>query len=239
MWKPVVESWLAVVGHTSRRFSMDFEWPRGKADLTGAAITDRMYTHSAENNLVSAFLKAEPKLSHIFMCECDMLLPHDAILKLLEVDQPIVSGLYFLRGGRGQPCLYTKAFTTKDNPYVHSPVTVFPLDHPFPLDKNGHGGCPGLGCVLIRREVFETIPWPWFDLKEGKFGSDMYFYTLVRDAKFDVWVNPQVRCYQIDYLVDGFEQYEKRINEDKEYPPGGIIIGDDGSHSLSKRPVEA
>lgn len=232
MWKPVVESWLSVVGYTARRFAVDFEWPRGKADLTGTAITDRQYTHSAENNLIHAFLKAEPKLTHIFMTECDMILPHDAILKLLALDQPIVSGVYFLRGGRGQPCLYTKTFITRDNPYVHSPVTVFPLQTPFPLDKNGHGGCPGLGCVLFKREVFEAVPYPWFDLKEGKYGSDMYFYTKVRDAGFDVWVEPTVRCWQIDYLVDGFEQYEKRLNEDKTYPQTGVIIGEHGERTL-------
>ena len=234
LWKPVVESWLAVVGHTSRTFSVHHEWPATPADLTGAAITDRMYTHSAENNLVHAFLQAEPRLTHIFMTECDMLLPHDTIIKLLAVDQPIVAGIYFLRGGKGQPCLYTKAYYTKDNPYVHSPVTVFPLDRPFPLDKNGHGGCPGLGCVLIRREVFEAIQFPWFDLKEGKFGSEMYFYTKVRDAKFDVWIEPRVRAYQIDYSVDGFDQYEKRLNEDKDFPKGGIIIGSDYEHTRTR-----
>lgn len=230
MWKPVVESWLSLVGYTSRRFTLDFEWPRGQSDLTGAAITDRMYTHSAENALIQSFLVAEPRLTHIFLTECDMILPHDTITKLLAIDQPCVSGIYFLRGGKGQPCLYTKAYTTKDNPYVHSPVSMFPLDHPFPLDKQGHGGCPGLGCVLIRREVFETVPYPWFDLKEGKYGSDMYFWTKVRDAKYDVWIDPSVRCHQIDYQVDGFEQYEARIHDDPDFPKGGVIIGDDGTH---------
>lgn len=230
MWKPVVESWLSVVGYTSRRFAVDFEWPRGRADLTGAAITDRMYTHSAENNIVHSFLQAEPRLTHVFMTECDMILPHDTIIKLLALDQPVATGVYILRGGTGQPCLYTKSYYTKENPYVHSPVTVFPTEHPFPLDKNGHGGCPGLGCVLIRREVFEQVPYPWFDLKEGKYGSDMYFWTKVRDAKFDVWVDPTVRAYQIEYQVPSFEDYERRLKTDPDYPKGGVIIGDDGSH---------
>jgi hypothetical protein len=234
LWKPVVESWLAVVGHTARQFAVGLEWPAKPADLTGAAVTDRMYTHSAENALANSFLQAVPRLTHIFMTECDMILPHDTIIKLLAVDQPIVAGIYFLRGGKGQPCLYTKAYYAKDNPYVHSPVTVFPLDRPFPLDKMGHGGCPGLGCVLIRREVFERIPYPWFDLKESKYGSDMYFYTKVRDAKYDVWIEPSVRAYQIDYSVDGFDQYEKRLNEDKEFPKGGIIIGSDYNHRREK-----
>lgn len=232
MWKPVVESWLAVVGYTARRFAVDFEWPRGAADLSGAAVTDRMYTHSAGNALVNAFLQAEPKLTHIFMTECDMILPHDTIIKLLALDKPCASGIYFLRGGKGQPCLYTKAFFTKDNPYVHSPVSMFPFDIPFPLDKHGHGGCPGLGCVLIRREVFEAIPWPWFDLKEGKFGSDMFWWTLVRNAGIDVWIDPTVRAYQIDYSVEGFDTYEKRLKDDPDFTKSGVIIGDTGERKM-------
>ena len=234
LWKPVVESWLAVVGYTSRRFAVDFEWPRGRADLTGAAVTDRMYSHSAQNNLVNAFLQAEPRLTHLFMTESDMVLPHDTIIKLLAVDKPVVSGLYFLRGGKGQPCLYTKAFYTKDNPYVHSPVTVFPTDTPFPLDKHGHGGCPGVGCVLIRREVFEAVEFPWFDLKEAKYGSDMYWWTKVRDQGIDVWVDPTVRCGQIDYKMESFEDYEERLRTDPKFPQGGVIIGDTGERTMPR-----
>jgi len=232
LWKPAAESWLAVVGHTSRFFETHPEWPFSPADLSGAAITDRMYTHSAENAVVNAFLQAEPKLDYLFMTEMDMILPHNTIVKLMELDKPVAAGIYFLRGGKGQPCLYTKAFFTKDNPYVHSPVSMFPFDTPFPLDKHGHGGCPGLGCVLFKREVFEKVQWPWFDLKEGKFGSDMFFYTKVRDAGIDVWIDPTVRAYQIDYSVEGFDTYEKRLKDDPDFTKSGVIIGDTGERKM-------
>jgi hypothetical protein len=232
LWKPVVEGWLACVAHTQRRFYV--ETP-GTREIAGGAVTDRMYTHSAENALAEAFLNAHPRLTHIFMTECDMILPHDAIIKLLEVDQPVVSGVYFLRKGRGQSCLYVKTYTTKDNPYVHSPVSLFPTDRPFMLDPKGHGGCPGLGCVLIRREVFERVPKPWFDLKENYYGSDMYFWTKVRDAGFDVWVNPAVQCGQIDYEVTSIHDYHKRLTEDKDFAASGYIIGSDGWSGAHRR----
>lgn len=235
MWKPVVESWLSVVGYTSRQFALSFDWPRGRADLTGAAITDRMYTHSAENALIKSFLMAEPKLTHVFLTECDMILPHDTITKLLALNKDCATGVYFLRGGKGQPCLYTKTFTTRDNPYTHSPVTAFPLDTPFALDPNGHGGCPGLGCVLIRREVFEAVEFPWFDLKESNYGSDMYFWTKVRDKQFDVWVDPTVRAYQIDYQVDGYEQYEERMKHDPGFANTGVVIGAQAGDGASRQ----
>jgi hypothetical protein len=232
MWKPVVESWLACVGFAQRQFHVEIP---GTREIAGATISDRMYTHSAENALADAFLNASPRLTHILLTECDMILPHDTIPKLLEVDQPIVSGVYFLRGGRGQPCLYVKACVTKENPYVHSPVGLFPTDRPFALDPNGHGGCPGLGCVLIKREVFEAIPRPWFDLKENYYGSDMLFYTKVRDAGFDVWVNPSVLCGQIDYKVETIEDYWKRIQEDPNFAKSGYIVGTNGWSSAHRR----
>jgi hypothetical protein len=232
LWKPVVEGWIACVGYTARHFAI--ETP-GTREIAGNAITDRMYTHSAENAIVENFLNAYPRLTHLFMTECDMILPHDAIVKLLEVDQPVVSGVYFLRKGRGQPCLYVKTHTTKDNPYVHSPVSLFPTDRPFALDPNGHGGCPGLGCVLIKREVLEAVPKPWFDLKENYYGSDMYFWTKVRDAGFNVWINPAVQCGQIDYEVTSMKDYERRIGEDKDFAASGYIVGTNGWSGAHRR----
>lgn len=233
MWAPAVESFIACVGHTQRRFHMEFPWPKG--EVCGTAITDRTYTHSAGNNLVDAFLKADPKLTHIFLTENDMILPHDTIIKLLEVDQPIVSGVYFLRKGRGQACLYVKTYVTKENPYVHSPVSIFPENRPFALDPKGHGGCPGLGCVLIKREVFEKIPFPWFDLKESNYGSDMYFFTKVRDAGFDVWVNPEVMCGQIEYTTTSIHDYHQRMQEDPHFAASGYIVGTNGWSGAHRR----
>lgn len=236
MWAPVVESWLAMISRTAKRFHVETPGP---VDLTGVAITDRMYTHSAENAIANSFLLAEPRLTHVLMTECDMLLPPDTIIKLLEVDQPVVSGVYFLRSGRGQACLYVKTHSTKDNPYVHSPVSLFPTDEPFILDPKGHGGCPGLGCVLIRREVFERVSRPWFDLKENYYGSDMYFWTKVRDAGIDVWIDPRVRCAQIDYKVETIDDYHRRIEEDPKFASSGYIIGRDGWSGAHRRQAAA
>ena len=145
MWPPAVTSWLRAVGFASRQFTIT-----NMGKLGGVGITDRQYTHSAQNRLISDFLE-DQTLTHIFLTEMDMILPDNAITELLETDKDIVSGVYFIRNGNGQPCLYKKAVEVKDNPYPMSPVTLFPTKEPFKLD-----GCPGLGCVLLRREVFES-----------------------------------------------------------------------------------
>lgn len=195
-------------------------------------MTDRTYTHTAENKLVEEMLLAEPKFTHIFMTEMDMILPHDCITKLLALDKDMASGVYFLRSGdfkdAGQPCLYKRApklAKDKENgELMHSPVKVFPQDHPFQVD------CAGLGCVLIRRNVFEGISVPWFNLDAGSptrygYGSDIYFYSRAKDGGFELWVDPSVQCGQIDYYETDLSDYKWHMENTPGFASRGYIIG--------------
>lgn len=220
MWSPVVASWLRAIAVGSRHFTVT---QLGKVGAAG--ITDRTYTHQAENGLVQDFL-ADPTLTHIFMTEMDMILPPDVLPKLLSLDKPIASGIYFLRNGHGQPCLFQKVMTSRENPYVFSPVSAFPLTEPFRVDHTG------LGCVLLKREVFEhpKMDFPWFDLSATKYGSDMYFFTKVKDAGIECYAHPEVMCGQIDYKEESFADYEKRIREDPNFLKGGVVLGTTERH---------
>ena len=227
-YAPVYTSHMLAISYASRHFVTTFL--DGAAGMLSAYSTDRMYTHSAENLLVQRFLEEHPDATHLFMTEMDMVIPVDTIPTLLALDKPIASGLYFLRGGTGQPCLYVPAPVTPSlNRFPHTPVTMFPLDRPFRLAKAG--GCCGLGCVLIRRDVFEAIPYPWFDLKEKNpqtlegYGSDMYFYTQVKDAGVEVWIDPRVRCEHMDYTQASMDDYIARLERKDPDLNRGYIIG--------------
>ena len=229
LWAPAVSSWLRLAFYTGRHFAIA---QVGK--VGGAGVTDRTYTMTAENQLVKEML-ANPDFTHIFMTEMDMVLPHDTITKLVALDKDIASGLYFLRSnlqlGRGQPCLYKKSTVTEakravmnEINYYHSPVTLFPTKDPFRVD------CAGLGCTLFKREVFEKLEYPWFDLKAGTdikigYGSDMYFYTHARKAGIELWVDPTVRCRQIDYYETDFEDYQWQLDNNPQFAQAGFIIG--------------
>jgi hypothetical protein len=229
MWAPAVASWLRTVAFTARHFEVT---QLGK--IGGAGISDRMYTMTAENCLVKETL-ANPDFTHLFMTEMDMVLPHDAIVKLLALDKDMASGVYFLRShlqaARGQPCLYKKATAVeagrqikKESTYMHSPVSLFPTATPFRVD------CAGLGCVLFKRSVFETLPYPWFDLKAGAedkigYGSDMYFYTHARAHGLELWVDPTVQCGQIDYYETDISDYQWQLENNPGFASRGFIIG--------------
>jgi len=212
IYTPVYTSHMAAIASAASRMRVEHLGKMGAVDAT-----DRMYTHSSENNVVQNFLDIKDA-THLFLTESDMILPSDTLIRLLAHDKDLCSGVYFLRGGDGQPCLYKKTITPRDNPWVHSPVTIFPTQELFQAD------CPGVGCILIKRKVFETLKFPWFDLKEGMYGSDMYFYTNVRDAGFRVWCDPAVMCDQIDYQIVGYKDYVERMKKDPKFGSNGYII---------------
>lgn len=231
-WAPAVASWLRAVAYASRYFTITLG--EDVAKLGGAGITDRMYTMTAENTLVEEMLK-EPSFTHMFSTEMDMILPHDAIVKLVQMDRDLATGVYFLRSdipeGRGQPCLYKRApgfewrkAKEEMSEYLHSPVTMFPSKDPFKVD------CAGLGCLLIKRKVFETVPYPWFDMRVGKkreigYGSDIFFAKRVKDHGFELWVDPTVQCGQIDYYVTDIEDYKWQLDNNPGFAGRGFIIG--------------
>ena len=219
LWAPAVSSWLRAVGYASRQFTVTHQ-----GTLGGAGVTDRQYTHMAENQLVVDFL-AHPALTHLFMTEMDMILPDDCLPRLLAHDRDMMSGVYFLRAqvpeALGRPCLYKRphASVMGDNEYAQSPVSIFPTAEPFEVD------CAGVGCVLIKRRVLETLPYPWFDLSAKRFGSDMYFYKHAKDHGFQLWADPLVQCGQIDYYVTDIRDWEHQIKTNPAFVGRGYIIG--------------
>lgn len=222
LWAPAVSSWLRAIGYASRYFAVQH---LGK--IGGAGVTDRTYTHQSENQLVAESL-VDPSVTHIFMTEMDMILPFDAITKLVEMDKDMATGIYFLRSNdsnkRGQPCLYKRPLvsppeTAENGNYGHQPVSLFPITEPFRVD------CAGVGCILVKRKVFETLKFPWFDLSAKKFGSDIYFSKHARDAGFELWANPEVLCGQIDYYETDINDWYWQLENNPKFASAGFIIG--------------
>lgn len=56
----------------------------------------------------------------------------------------------------------------------------------------------GFGCVMVKREVFEEMEWPYFKdiFKPGgrAIGQDTYFADKSANAGFESWCIPEVRC---------------------------------------------
>ena len=170
----------------------------------GWRFTKTGYTRCdiARNKMGIALLQSD--YTHILMLDSDHIHPADVVYKLIrwvkdDRTRLVVGGLNFRRGAPFDPCAYF-------------------------LDANGNMCSlrewgPGLiavdvlgsGCMLIAREAFEQMPFPWFGYDYTKNlglgwpecgidhlangagwpGTDIWFSRQCRDAGIDQWVDTQ------------------------------------------------
>jgi hypothetical protein len=124
--------------------------------------------------------------THILFLDSDMTFPEDAFHRLFSRNEPLVAANYVKR------CLPT------------SPNAVTLMSQPlFTLpDSTGLEECQsvGAGLMLIKAEVFESMPRPWFDTywfedDEGNrrmIGEDVYFCHKAKAAGFKTMIDHDV-----------------------------------------------
>ena len=113
------------------------------------------------------------KATHLLFLDTDMVFPMDTLTRLLAHDKDIVGAVYSQR-----------------NPPFH-PLGV--------MESGAHAHVPpGLhrmqmiptGCLLIRTEVFQKLPKPWFNcltVGDSILGEDYFFCQNATAAGYDLW----------------------------------------------------
>lgn len=152
---------------------------------------------NAREEMVNNALKQNA--THIFFIDSDIvfeapLTPNDAIAMLLQLNQPIASGLYRAKQAavKGQTVGDPAArmgfnYAIWQRVEGQGFVSVLPPQPPtnlFTVDVTG------LGLTLIRREVFEKVGKPWFPWVSGGPSEDFAFYTKAKaaDPSYLCWV---------------------------------------------------
>jgi hypothetical protein len=123
------------------------------------------------NQIVEAARLA--KATHLLFLDSDLTFPADTLARLLSHGKDIVGGLYVQR---------------------------VPPHHPLgvTLDGKHEAVTEGLkqmqtmptGCLLLKLEIFDKLPKPWFNTKqvgEKIMGEDYYFCERAREAGFHIW----------------------------------------------------
>lgn len=127
----------------------------------------------------------------VLMVDSDIVLPGGALGLLSEGDAPVVLGLYPRRGIEGGTEVFMPGMRdfTEENRVIEPPFARFEV-------KGG-----GLGCALIRADVFEKLPRPWFEYVEYQDGAvlseDNYFCDLCTRNGIRVEADGRVRCGHI------------------------------------------
>ena len=121
--------------------------------------------------------------THIMFLDSDMTFPEDALHRLFSRNEPFVAANYVQRSLPTRPnaigVLGTPKHTKEDSTGIEEVHST------------------GFGCCLIRMEVFDAIPRPWFDTywftneNGGKnlIGEDVYFCHKARHAGYKTYID--------------------------------------------------
>ena len=130
-----------------------------------------------------------PRPTHILFLDSDVL-PRPKTMKVLyEHDKDIICGVVpICQQGKMQWNV------SKEEGFVPLDLDSLP-DNLFKVKS-----C-GFGVVLVKTAVFDKIEWPYWrsEYKPGlrTLGEDMYFSKKVRQAGFDIWCDPKVKCNHV------------------------------------------
>ncbi|MDP3916711.1 MAG: hypothetical protein Q8Q42_00295, partial [Nanoarchaeota archaeon] len=165
------------------------------------------YTDTARDRLVRSRnvlvdRMIDGKYDYFFSLEVDVIPPKDVIKKLLMHKKPIVSGVYF------KPMEYVA------NGKVIKKEIV-PLAYKFVSDKTKfvrrmtyeevkgddliEAAFVGLGCVMIKNEVFESGIRFNYDEKKEIF-DDNFFCKDAREKGYSIYLDTSVKCF---HMVSG------------------------------------
>lgn len=138
---------------------------------------------------------------YIFWVDDDMVIPPDALTKLLAHNKDICSGLYFGRGNF-KPLLFDVDVKRNKDNLIESFDITQRLDYQDnSLEKVGG---VGFGCCLTKvGGVLDKMLEEWgtcFDFIQGK-GEDLSFAVRCEDMGFETWVDTSVKCGHIGQLI--------------------------------------
>jgi hypothetical protein len=141
------------------------------------------YIHENRWILVQELLKYD--CDYIFFVDADMKFRSDTLEKLLAVNKPVVGAAYNMRRF---PLETTVKFADAFGNLIPKNADEIPTI-PFRCFALG------TGCMLIKKEVFEKLPQPWFDFENGldgkmMTGEDIYFCKQCYKHGIEVWCDP-------------------------------------------------
>lgn len=125
---------------------------------------------------------------YLFAVDYDMIFPADTLKKLIEADKDIVSAIYRQR-------LEPQAIEIYNKQNVR-------MEYKDLFKKYEEIGACGLGCALIKKEVFIQIGYPQFEYfpaldHNHTFSEDLDFCGKARNKGFTIWCIPTITCGHI------------------------------------------
>lgn len=171
---------------------------------TAIASTRNMLINDLKSDL--KYQKLEGGFTHYLFIDADIIVKEEDIKRLLEYDFDIVSGAY---KSRESEYSYVGGLFKRDESGGITDALKLKTDTDGLNEVDWVGG----GCVLIKKEVFESLPFPWFRYPilektvDGKehckmIFEDVGFCMLAKEHGFKIWMDCDV---EVTHLARSYE----------------------------------
>lgn len=147
-------------------FGMQKPEGTGWLEMRGLTLT------TCRTALVLEALKAGA--THVFFLDDDTICPNNIIPAFLSYNLPIICGLYMAKKKKAERGLTAfMRVQTQEGKTGYMPIGYEQTEQFVAVDVTG------LGCALIKREIFERTSQPWFQWDVGGESEDFFFFSKV------------------------------------------------------------
>jgi hypothetical protein len=192
-------------------WAMPLDWPYIHSEthksLVGMIKPNMVYLETprggdlAEKREAQCKAAVEEKCTYVWLADADMVYPRTVLVDLVDAIENHGADMAGVLCYRGYPP-YDPLIWSKDGEGLLKPFK----DYQF--GDLVEAGATGAACLLIRREVFESIPNPWFQIVKTektldgvstiiKRGEDTYFTRKATQAGFKLKI---ITAYDVDHI---------------------------------------
>jgi len=185
---------------------VSFEWAlmfrRLQAPLDTSIVSNKgVPIDVAREQIVKSF--KESSKEWLFFLDSDVYLEENALMKMIQKQYPILSGLYCTRYPPIEPCCWRITENGRR-----------PIKFNYGDIVEAEAG--GAGCLLIHRSVFDKIEPPYFEWSVGKrpekfesMSEDFYFFRKIREHGFKFLVDTSIQCkHDVNQVVNATGAFE-------------------------------
>jgi predicted SAM-dependent methyltransferase len=181
---------------------------------------DGLEVGDARNFIVEQALK--DGVEWLLFLDYDVAPPANALVKLLDLKTDIAAGVYNSKAVPSYPLIYVKGWNYAFEDWIEGDL----------IKADG----AGMGCTLIKMDVFKKIKRPWFRTVKGysphnleilgHLTEDIYFCEKAKAAGYDIIIDTSVQCSHVDTRTGLLFQRIPDPNDKAKGKPGWIYRKD-------------
>ena len=183
-------------------FTSVLKLKRPKDAIIHWAVTEDSLVYHARNMFVEKAINNE--YDYIFMVDSDMVLTEDTLIRLLEHNKDIVSGLCFKRRFPYEPACLSVC-------RIENNVPVFEAMSQWNSNELKEVEGVGSACVLIKTDVFKALGEINWYMPTLEFSEDYSFCLRAREQGYPIFVDTSLVIGHIGEQVFGEEHYKQAL----------------------------